>query len=84
MMVAVTNKLSEGARGLNVVVGKLPDGSLQLGSALVLPGETVDMDLHDPDHPVVQSWLATGDVTARTKAAKADSDDPPAKAAAKG
>ena len=66
----ITN-LSRGPRIFNT--GK--KGEATAGQVMVQPNETVEVDLQDVDHPVVQAMLAAGEIQFGAKGEKTAQDD---------
>lgn len=56
----ITNRAA-GPRVVNVVAGKGKDGPI-VEARVLQPGETADVEVHQPDHPATKAMFDSGDL----------------------
>lgn len=70
---SITNAAGS-ARVLNVAAGKDASGKPVVEQATVQPGETLDLDVLDPDDPVFKGMVETGDLIVGPKGSKPETE----------
>ena len=60
-MTEITSK-ARGPRVLNVVTGNGKDGNPVVEQLVIQPNQTLDVELHQPDHPATKALFTAGDL----------------------